>query len=158
MRSIKQQNFCQNIPGFLKLYAAYKSDISILTQVNENSVMLEMEEGKEFGEIDCKKISLSNQYNDGTFNLEINAFIIFTSEYLDKFLLEMTNEEFIVILKDRNEVHWVAGTLDEPLKFSFVHFGEENIFGKHGYAITFFRKMQDPLLVLNGESNIVLTE
>ena len=95
---------------------------------------------------------MNNPFQDGAFNLEINAFITFSSDYLDKVLSDMTNQEFVVILKDRNQIPWVAGTKEEPLHFRFTHLGEENVTGKHGYLITFYRKMQDPLSLLYVET------
>lgn len=154
MNDIKQQNFCQNIPGYLSLHAAMKSDINTFQRNNEKYVSIGLKEGKTLGEIECNNISVNNPFLDGAFNLEINAFITFSSDYLDKVLSDMTNEEFVVILKDRNQVLWVAGTKDEPLHFRFTHLGEESVTGKHGYLITFYRKMQDPLSLLYVEDPI----
>lgn len=154
MNDIKQQNFCQNIPGYVSLNAALKSDINTFQRNNEKYVSISLKEGKTFGEIECNNISVNNPFQDGAFNLEINAFITFSSDYLDKVLSDMTNEEFVVILKDRNHVPWVAGTKDEPLHFRFTHLGEESVTGKHGYLITFYRKMQDPLSLLYVEAPV----
>lgn len=154
MNDIKQQNFCQNIPGYISLHAAMKSDINTFQRNNEKYVSIKLKEGKNLGEIECNNISLSNPFQDGAFNLEINAFITFSSDYLDKVLTDMTNEEFVVVLKDRNQVIWVAGTKDEPLHFKYTHLGEEGVTGKHGYLITFFRKTRETLSLLYVEAPV----
>lgn len=148
MNDIKKQNFCQNIPGYLNLSAAFKSDISTFQRNQEKYVSINLKEGKILGEIECNNIYVNNPFLDGAFQTEINAFITFSSDYLDKVLSDMTNEEFVVVLKDRNNINWVAGTKEEPLHFKYSHIGEEDVTGKHGYLITFFRKMIDPLSLL----------
>lgn len=154
MIDIKQQNFCQNIPGYVSLHAALKSDINTFQRNNEKYISISLIEGKTFGEIECNNISVNNPFQEGAFNLEINSFITFSSDYLDKVLSDMTNEEFVLILKDRNQVLWIAGTKDEPLHFRFTHLGEESVTGKHGYLITFYRKMLDPLSLLYVEAPV----
>lgn len=148
MNDIKQQNFCQNVPGYLNLMATFEKDINTFQRNDEKYISIGLKEGKSLGEIECNNISVNNPFVDGAFDLEINAFITFSSDYLDKVLSDMTNEEFIVVLKDRNKISWVAGTKDEPLHFRYTHLGEESVTGKHGYLITFYRKMQDPLSIL----------
>lgn len=158
MIDIKQQNFCQNIPGYLNLSAALKSDISTFQRNQEKYVSLNLKDGKNLGEIECTNISVTNPFIEGAFQTEINAFITFSSDYLDKVLSDMTNEEFVLILKDRNKVLWVAGTNEEPLHFKYSHIGEEGVTGKHGYLITFFRKMMDPLSLLYVEPEHIALE
>ena len=68
MNDIKQQNFCQNIPGYISLHAAFKNDINAFQRNNEKYVSIGLKDGKSLGEIesnikDVKEFALKlNEY------------------------------------------------------------------------------------------------
>lgn len=142
---LKNNPSCGNMPGYVSLWAESVIKIQNIDYQNINTKIVTFAPGAMWGLIECRNISVDDNFIDGVHTIEINCDYNAVRNIMDYRLDRMRRNKFIVRLKDRNGQFWLAGTLEEPLNFDYEHLGEAPVSGVHLYHLRFYRQTTQPL-------------
>ena len=139
---------CGNMTGWTGIWFTPVSEVQSLGIVDEKIRSVTFASGGRFARIDAKNIYLSDTNADGSRQLTITCSYRATPNQVDYRLSDMMANRYLLKLRDRNGKLWLAGTLREPLHFSYDHIGETEASGVHEYRLSFFRNLTTPLYAL----------
>lgn len=140
---------CKNVPGYIKLLLAKAEeveDIVLISQTKKSVVFKIPENG--WGDVHGKSITLSHTCAKDTHTVDITCILQAIQADIEVTLADMCGQRYIAKLVDRNGVAWLAGSKEEPLRFSYEHIGEAKASGLHAYKIRLSRSMTNPLFRL----------
>lgn len=137
---------CGNVPGYVGIWITSSREVLKVSATNDHKRSVSFSPGGSWGFIDgAKRIYLSDIQQDGIRNVEVGCDFAATPAVMDHRLREMSEQRFIVKLKDRNGKFWLVGSDKEPLHFSYDHIGEPDASGAHKYVLKFYRLLSIPL-------------
>ncbi|MDL2297244.1 type VI secretion system tube protein Hcp [Bacteroidales bacterium OttesenSCG-928-B11] len=145
MRKITKNNSCGNMAGYKRLFAAPVSEIESIDFIDVKTKIVSLKRDFAFGEIQADSIEVDSPFKDGCYEHGISCRFTAMKNSHDSLFDKMTRQRFIVKVVDNNNMVWLAGTLSEPLLFSWGHIGKAFANGEHLYELTFRRASTEPL-------------
>lgn len=149
MEDFKKNTACGNIAGFKRIEITSCKEVHSIIPVSYNRKKVLFNNGGRFGIIDSRKIDLNIQFDDGFYNIAISCEFAGIKTAYDSKFNGMTRDGFIAKITDNNNVVWVAGTIEEPLRFRFTHKGTPLTTGVHNYSLFFYRNTTESLCLLD---------
>jgi len=141
------KNAQSNMTGNQHIFIASTDEIKNITLINFNTKSIDLKQGHTFGKIEAGEIQFSCKEEDGRYIIEIFCRLASTLGKYDTLFTRMKHKRWIVKIIDNNNITWLAGTLQEPLRFRWEHIGEDKPSKQHCYELFFERQSTEPLYV-----------
>ncbi|MDL2308348.1 hypothetical protein LJC53_02055 [Bacteroidales bacterium OttesenSCG-928-C03] len=145
MEKIARNAFPGGMAGNKKIFAAPDSEIESIDYVDVKTKTVSMKDGFAFGEIQADSFEMDSGFEDGAYRHEIKCRLTATRHALDARFDKMTRQRFVVKFIDNNNNVWLAGSLSEPLIFTWRHVGKASAGENHLYELVFRRASTEPL-------------
>jgi hypothetical protein len=149
MQNITKNVTRDNMTGNRQITIASTDEIKNIALTRHNTKSVTFKQGYAFGRIEANDIQFSCKEEDGHYAIEIFCRLVSTLGQHDNLFNRMKRKRWIVRVMDNNNITWLAGTLQEPLRFRWEHIGEDKPSGQHCYELFFERQSTEPLYVTN---------
>jgi len=126
---------CQNIGGYKAVYIADIETVKSINMVDDSKSAIVLNSGQDFTKIEMFDISLNSEPNGDAWNHTI-AGLIRTADSLNAILNRLSKKRYIAKVIDNNNIAHLFGSIEEPLRFSFIHAGPPDPFDDKNYGIT----------------------
>lgn len=143
METIIGSSSCQNIGGYKAVYIADIETIKSINRVDDSKSAIVFNTGQDFIKIEMFDISLNSEPNGDAWNHTINGFIR-TADSLYSTLNRLSKKRYIAKVVDNNNIAHLFGSIEEPLRFSFVNAGPPDSFDDKNYGITISGTTSEP--------------
>ncbi|MCL2312343.1 MAG: hypothetical protein FWC41_07645 [Firmicutes bacterium] len=147
MQNITKNSGCVYMPGNRKIFITPTEEVNSVNLINEKTKYVIFKVGGSWGEIEAKNIQFKNPFEDGIYKFDISCRLPSAKGAYDILFNNMTAKRWLVKIIDNNNQLWLAGCLDEPLRFRWAHIAEADPSGLHGYELFFERESSMPLFL-----------
>ncbi|MDL2308880.1 hypothetical protein LJC68_07210 [Bacteroidales bacterium OttesenSCG-928-B11] len=144
MEKITRNAFPGGMAGNKRLFAAPDFEIQSIDYVDVKTKIATMRNGFEFGEIEADSFEMNSDFDNGVYRNEVKCLLTATRNAHDSLFDKMTRQRFVVKIKDNNNNVWLAGSLSEPLIFTWRHVGKAKAGDRHLYELVFRRDSTEP--------------
>jgi hypothetical protein len=158
MQNITKNVAQNNMTGNRQISIVPTDEIKSITLTGAKSKRVTLKLGRAFGIIEAGSIEFSCKQEDGFYNIEIFCRMVSTLGQHDSLFNRMKQKRWVVQITDNNNITWLAGTVDEPLRFRWEHIGEDKPSGQHCYELFFERQSTEPLYVAAVYYSIIIDE
>ena len=145
MQKIEKNSSCGNMAGNKRIFIAPTFEIESIDLVDIKTKKVSMKSGFAFGEIQADSFEINSPFEDGIYAHEIRCILTATKNAHDALFNKMTRQRFVAKTIDNSNMVWLAGSLLEPLIFSWTHIGKASAGEYHRYELTFRRNSTEPL-------------
>jgi hypothetical protein len=158
MQNITKNVVQNNMTGNRQIAIASTDEVKSITLTGAKTKRVTLKTGRAFGIIEADNIEFSCKQEDGVYNIEIFCRMVSTLGQHDTLFNRMKNKRWIVQIIDNNNIAWLAGTMEEPLRFRWEHIAEDKPSGQHCYELFFERQSTEPLYVAAVYYTIIIDE
>lgn len=136
---------CPTMPGWSGIWAATDKEVEAVAITGSSSRSVIFKDGGKWGKIIAKSIQISDSESDGARQLTITCTFIGIAADTDRLFIAMAARRWLVRLKDRGGRYWLAGSKEQPLRFSWSHDADAKPKGSHAYTLQWSAVRSEPL-------------
>jgi len=147
MEKLLKNAACSSMPGNKKLFFTSFQNIKSIDLVNDTTVLVSFIPGMDWVEVEASEVLFDSTKPENHFINDIAAKFHAAANKYDRYLNRMTEDRFICKIIDNNNLSWIFGSLDFPLRFDFKHLSGPSAQDDHIYELHFSNKSLDTAMI-----------
>lgn len=149
MEKLTKNPACASMAGNKKLFFASISIIESVDLVSDNTASIQFVSVSDWIEIETSDVEFSSIKSENHYVTEILSNFHAAANKYDRYFNRMTEDRFICKIIDNNNIPWILGSYNFPLKFDFKHLSGPSAQDDHIYELHFFNKSLDSMMISN---------
>ena len=144
-KNFDKNQICADMAGWVSL--EYIDAHQIIKNYKFNGkIMLTLASGKSFHYIDIESVSVGVNQETGGFSVSVEAQFNGQCTADGQELYDMQKSRFVLRLTDNNDIQWIAGCKEAPLRVSIDDQRDGDATGASSYTLYFSGKTWWPLM------------
>jgi len=147
MEKLTKNPACSSMPGNKRLFFASISIIKSTDLVNDSTTSIQFVSMSDWVEVEASEVLFDSTKPENHFINDIAAKFHAAANKYDRYFNRMTEDRFICKIIDNNNLSWIFGSLDFPLRFDFKHLSGPSAQDDHIYELHFSNKSLDTAMI-----------